>query len=361
MPPKQQRDMSFINDVSGTEAYTGARVGGISNIIDQVATHLDKCEHHVLLRQHVDYVKGSPFNFEGRIAHDERENITVHHFPLQGDRSQLEEVDYTLAGLLSHEYENFKFDTIVTHVVEPGQSLKGVDKKAHWVNCTHGSKKNADLSPMYLDLIDHMHIMSEWQITDRLDTDAPYWSFKGNLSDKIVLLGHGVDTNIFKPSNEVDNDCVWHGRISSEKQILPFSKYFEEQCPDKTLYIIGGPDHPVHVSGWKQPENVGMCGRLFGDLLAHNIAAHKNYVLPSKYETFCAALLEGISCCENVYSNYHESMDWAKDVVVFSNGHMEMCENINKRKTKDVDGYDFIEKNYSWKALAPKYYEMYNA
>ena len=39
---------------------------------------------------------------------------------------------------------------------------------------------------------------------------------------------------------------------------------------------------------------------------------------------------------------------------------MEMCENINKGRTKDVDGYEFIKENYSWDALAPKYYEMYN-
>ena len=72
MPPKIQRDISFINDVCNPELYTGARVGGISNIIDQLATHLDKYEHHVLLRQHVDYVRGTPFNFKGSIAHEKK-------------------------------------------------------------------------------------------------------------------------------------------------------------------------------------------------------------------------------------------------------------------------------------------------
>ena len=353
MPPKTQRDISFINDVSGPEEYTGARVGGISNIVDQLATHLDECEHHVLLRQHVDYVRGSAFNFKGRIAHDVRENVTVHHFPLKGNLSNLEEVDYTLAGLLSHDYEDFKFDTIVTHVVEPGQDLTTVDKKARWVNCTHGSKKNYDLSQRYLELIDHMHIMSEWQLSN---------PEKGGVKDpsKVILLGHGVDTKLFKPTDDRDSDCVWHGRISDEKQILPFSRYFEDQCSDKMLYIIGGPDHPVHVRGWKQPKNVGMCGRLFDNILADNLSAHENYVLPSRYETFCAALVEGIACCGKAYANYHDSMEWAKDVVVFSNSHMEMCENINKGTAKDVNGYEFIKENYSWDALAPKYYEMYN-
>ena len=112
MPPKVQRDISFINDVCDPELYTGARVGGISNIIDQLATHLDKYEHHILLRQHVDYVRGTAFNFNGRIAHEKRENITIHHFPLVGDTSKLEEVDYTLSGLLSQAYDDFKFDII---------------------------------------------------------------------------------------------------------------------------------------------------------------------------------------------------------------------------------------------------------
>ena len=53
-------------------------------------------------------------------------------------------------------------------------------------------------------------------------------------------------------------------------------------------------------------------------------------------------------------------MDWAKDVVVFSNSHMEMCDNINKEKSLDVDGFEFVKNNYSWEALAPKYYEMYD-
>ena len=353
MPPKVQRDISFINDVCDPELYTGARVGGISNIIDQLATHLDKYEHHILLRQHVDYVRGTAFNFNGRIAHEKRENITIHHFPLVGDTSKLEEVDYTLSGLLSQDYDDFKFDIIVTHVVEPGQDLSKVDKKARWINCTHGSNKNYDLEQRYLELIDNMHLMSEWQLSN---------PEKGGLKDKskAVIVGHGVDTNIFKPNEKADNQYVWHGRISNEKQILAFTDYFGEQCKDKELYIIGGPDHPQHMEGWQQPRNVIMHGRLFDDILALNISLHENYVLPSQYETFCAALLEGVSCCKNVYANYHESMEWAKDVVVFSENHMEMCDNINRKKTLDVDGYQFVKDNYSWEALKPKYYEMYD-
>jgi len=53
-------------------------------------------------------------------------------------------------------------------------------------------------------------------------------------------------------------------------------------------------------------------------------------------------------------------MEWAKDVVVFSESHMEMCDNINQKKTLDVDGYQFVKDNYSWEALKPKYYEMYD-
>ena len=376
MPPKKNKDFDFIKVKYGAsnkwtgKGYEGGRVGGLASVISDYGIHLEDYDTHVLLPQ-----DGQPCNFTGHIDVDKRDNVTIHYFPCEGTLSHLKKVKYTLSGILSNAYPDFQFDIVVTHVVDPHQDLSKVDKKVRWINVSHGSATNSKLSDEYLDLMDSFVLMSTQQLATAPKQALNDLAISVEGPRLIQILAHPIDTNIYKPYHKKrDDDAVWHGRISPEKQILPFSTVFNGVFPEKKLHIIGGPDHPVHLANWERPPNTQLHGRLYEKELGKELSKHNYYVLPSQYETFCVALLEALACGCDVYALNSARIEriggikWAEDVVTFSDSYDDICNQIinsnslrneltlTERQERNIQ---FVKDNYSWDVLKSQYYNIW--
>ena len=346
MPPKENGDLNYSQRANdGDGVYTGARVGGFSNVVDSMCSNLDGFEHHVLLSQGQKFEYGY---WKGRKNIEIRDNLHIHYFPNSGDISNCSDVEYTFKGLLEKSYEDFNFDIIITHVVQPDMDLKGIDKKCRWLNFTHGSPTNSNLSDVYINMIDVNLLFSEWQKTRLKD------------NSKSVVIPFPIDTTIFYPRNKnPKNDFVWHGRIAPEKRIIDFALRFEKEV-DSNLTVIGGPDN----AQWMEDiinsylERTQFVGRKFDEVLAESLAAHKNYVLMSEYETYCVALLEALAVGCSVHVIYHPSLEWAREGVCFVNDMDELFEII--KNPVAVNNFEWVVDNFSWAVLKDKYVALFN-
>lgn len=343
MPPKIEGDLShshIINNNEGT--YSGARIGGISAIVEAMNKHLPDLEHHVLLSQ------GQRFNsgrWEGRKIVEERDGLFIHYFPNMGDITDLESAQYTFKGILEDSYEDFSFDIVLTHVVNPDLLLEDIDKKVRWVNFTHGSPSNSDLSDAHMELIDVNVVFSQWLKTRLKD------------NSKSVIIPFPVDTDMFCPRDgTLQGDFVWHGRIAPEKRILPFAARFATDMMNKELTIVGGPDntHCRFAMSAIQSPNVHFKGRMFDENLASILSAHPYYVFMSEYECAPVAFVEALASGCSVYAIRHPSMEWAEDYVYFVDDMDGLFEAIQTAKPQP-NAVDWIEKNNSWNALKDAY------
>jgi len=341
MPPKENGDLNYSQRANDDEGfYTGARVGGVSNVVDSMCSNLDIFEHHVLLSQ------GQNFNYgfwTGRKKIEIRDNLHIHYFPNSGDISKCEDVEYTFKGILEKQYENFNFDVIITHVVQPNIDLNDIDKKCKWINFTHGSPTNSNLSMDYMNMIDVNLLFSDWQKTRLKD------------NSKTTVIPFPVDTSVFYPrTDNPKDDFVWHGRIAPEKRIIDFAVEFETLM-DSNLFVVGGPDNLT----WKEDienshlQKTHFLGRQFDEVLAQTLSNHQYYVLMSEYETYCVGLLEALSAGCSVYAIYHPSLEWAKEVVNFVKNMDDLF--IAIKKPIISNNFKWVEENVSWNILKSKY------
>tara|TARA_R110002012_G_scaffold134072_1_gene287319 strand:- start:14760 stop:15845 length:1086 start_codon:yes stop_codon:yes gene_type:complete len=341
MPPKENGDLNYSQRSNDDEGfYTGARVGGVSSVVDSMSSNLDIFEHHVLLSQ------GQNFNYgfwTGRKNIEIRDKLHIHYFPNSGDISKCKDVEYTFKGILEKEYEDFSFDVIITHVVQPNMDLTGIDKKCKWINFTHGSPTNSNLSDIYMDMIDVNLLFSDWQKTKLKD------------NSKTTVIPFPVDTSVFYPrTDNPQNDFVWHGRIAPEKRIIDFAVEFENSI-NSNLFVVGGPDN----INWKEDienshlQKTHFLGRQFDEVLAQTLSNHKYYVLMSEYETYCVGLLEALSAGCSVYAVYHPSLEWAKDLVCFVDTIDDLFEAIKNPTTNN--NFQWVMDNMSWSKLRTDY------
>ena len=348
MPPKSEGDMKhsqFINNEEGE--YRGARVGGISAIVDSMNKNLPEFEHHVLLSQGQRFTPGV---WEGRKCIEERDGLVIHYFPNVGDITDMKSVRYDLQGILEQQYEDFCFDIVLTHVVNPDIPLVDVEKRVRWVNITHGSLSNSNLSEYYMDLIDVNLVFSEW-LTTRLKDNS-----------KSVVLPFPVDTNLFRPQDlEPEGEFIWHGRIAPEKRILPFASRFAEEMQHSTLTIIGGPDIIPCANRMNaiRSDNVKFRGRMFDESLALMLGTHPYYVFMSEYECAPVAFVEALASGCSVYAIRHPSMEWAEDYVHFVEDMDGLFEAI-KNPHPQPCAVDWVRENNSWDALKERYVEILN-
>jgi glycosyltransferase involved in cell wall biosynthesis len=348
MPPKVDGDMSFSRTANNDEdddlenQYVGARIGGIANCVSEMARNLPEYEHHVLLSQGL--TRFTYGKWMGRKAVENRDGLQIHYFPNTGDIGSLEDVDYTFKGILEGKYDDFCFDVVVTHVVQPNMDLSNVSKKVvRWVNATHGSPTNKTLPEEYMRLIDE-----NWRF-------SPYQSGVGSL-----VVPFPIDTEIFKSyTNEPQQDFVWFGRIAPEKRILPFAERFSREMKDYNLTIIGGADHP-HMMGDIDAlgSNIDYIGRKFDENLAKIVSNHKYFVLMSEYETYCVALLEAIACGCSCYAIYHPCLEWARGRVHFVEDMDELFEAIKNPVLCRENNMEWIKQYYSWDGLREDYQHL---
>jgi len=334
-------------------------MGGIPAVVEQISTHLTDFEHHLLIPSSLpSRLFLRPTEWKGKIAVEKRDGLFIHFFPNEGEITDLEYVEYTFKGILEREYDDFNFDVVVTHIAPDDLNIVGVEKQCRWINVTHGGMLLGDFE----ELIDNHWMMSEWQKTKYED------------NTKSVVIPMPIDDGLFnqKPAGttatqfvvmdgQKDNDIVWHGRIAHEKRIIPLSHLLADTVPNKTLHIIGGPDHH-YTEEWGGEigseifgENSTLHGRLFDEDLATELRKHRYYVLPSKYETFCVALLEALACgCEPLCIR-HPALEWASPYVRFYDSLEEMAEALATLDDEPYESHsESIHNTHSWRVLEPR-------
>ena len=348
MPPKIEGDLehsSHINTNDEGDSYAGARIGGIAKVIEDFSNAFSEFESHVLLSNDIsptDVMRGI---WKGSMLTDKRDNLSIHYFPNSGLIQNRKEVNYTIQGILEKEYEDFNFDVVITHVINPHYDLSNVNKKCKLINFTHGSKTNLNLSESHMNAIDVNLLFTEYH-RDFLEDNS-----------KSVIIPLPVNTELFYPRGIKKDDFVWCGRIAPEKRIIDLAVMFEDNV-NSNLTVIGGPDNKAWVEDIKHSdlEKVSFVGRKFDESLAEELSKHKYFVLPSKYETYCLAILEALASGCSVYATHHKGMDWAKDYITFAENLEGLIELINNPTHKDYS--QSIVENFSWDVLKPKYLDL---
>ena len=344
MPPAKDGDFQsskLTNHRKGK--YIAGRIGGIPCTIEELSNYLPDFDHHLLLPSdgHMIVFGQHPIEYQGWKCTEVRNNLTIHFFPNSGLLDGYPYANYTFQGLLENQYPDFQFDIIMTHVVNPDLDLTGVDKQVRWVNVTHGSFRNAELSPIYHSLIDVNWLYTDWQRT-RLNDES-----------KVIVIPHGVNVAQFSSRPDVSESIVWHGRIDPNKQILDFSLVLAETS-DIPLTIIGGPDQEDMFLDYQQPATTHLTGRISQSALIEELCKHKYGVITSKVETFCVALLEMLAAGCEVHILDQPALEWAYPYVHRHNSLEDMAEAIGQPQEKLPEmGLDF-----DWNTLKARFNEM---
>lgn len=305
MPPVEQGDFrssKLANHRAGQ--YVGGRIGGIPCTIEALSNYLTDFDHHLLLPSdgHKIVFGQHPTEYQGWKCTEVRDNLSIHFFPNDGELDDYPYANYTFEGLLENQYPDFQFDVVMTHVVNPDLDLSEVNKGVRWVNVTHGSPRNADLSTTHHSLIDAHWLMSEWQ-RNRINDES-----------KVIVLPHPVDLSKYSSRSDPEESIVWHGRIDPNKQILDFSLVLAEHS-DIPLHIIGGPDQEDMFLDYQQPATTLLKGRLAHDDLISELCTHKYAVITSGHETFCVSLLEMLAAGCEVHILDQPALEWAYPYV----------------------------------------------
>lgn len=326
MPPTKDGDFQsskLANHRDREGQYIAGRIGGIPCTIEELSNNLTDFDHHLLLPSdgHMIVFGQHPIKYQGWKCTEIRNNLTIHFFPNSGVLDGYPYANYTFQGLLENQYPDFQFDVIVTHVVNPDLDLSGVNKKVRWVNITHGSFRNAELSSHYHSLIDAHWLMSEWQRT-RINDES-----------KVIVVSHGIDVAKFSSRPDPLEAIIWHGRIDPNKQILDFSLVLAETS-DIPLTIIGGPDQEDMFLDYQQPATISMKGRITEEALIEELRNHKYGVITSKVETFCVSLLEMLAAGCEVHVLDQPALEWAYPYVHRHSSLEEMAQAIGQPQEK---------------------------
>jgi len=344
MPPVEQGDFRASKLANHREGqYVGGRIGGIPCTIEAVSNYLTDFDHHLLLPSdgHKIVFGQHPTEYQGWKCTEVRNNLTIHFFPNTGELDDYPYANYTFEGLLEQQYSEFKFDIIITHVVNPDLDLSEVNKKVRWINVTHGSPRNAKLSTTYNSLIDAQWLMSEWQ-RNRINDDS-----------KVIVLPHPVDKSKYSSRSDISESIVWHGRIDPNKQILDFSLILAETS-DIPLHIIGGPDQEDMFLDYQQPPTTFMKGRLSHDDLIDELCKHQYAVITSRQETFCVSLLEMLAAGCEVHILDQPALSWAYPYVHRHNSLEEIAQAIGQPQPQ----LSLIDSDFDWNALKSAFNEM---
>jgi len=344
MPPTEQGDFQSSKLANHREGqYVGGRIGGIPCTIEALSTYLTDFEHHLLLPSdgHMIVFGQHPTEYQGWKCTEVRNNLTIHFFPNCGELDGYPYANYTFEGLLERKYPDFEFDIIMTHVVNPDLDLSEVNKKVRWINATHGSPKNAELSATYHSLIDAHWLYTDWQ-RNRINDES-----------KVVVIPHPIDRLKYSSRSDLSESIVWHGRIDPNKQILDFSLILAKH-KDIPLHIIGGPDQEDMFLDYQQPATTFMKGRLTQTALIEELCQHKYGVITSEQETFCVSLLQMLAAGCEVHILDQPALEWAYPYVYRHNSLEEIALAIGQpQKPVSKLGTDF-----DWDTLRSAFTEM---
>jgi len=199
--------------------------------------------------------------------------------------------------------------------------------------------------------------------------------------DKIRIIPNAVDTDLFKPSRErEENSLIWVGRMVPEKGLTYLIKALtvivkEYSLKDISLKLIGdGPQLSFllkMVRKFNLNKHVRFLGSRSRKEVANMLARSSLFVFPSLREGMPLSVLEAMSCglpvigsrvigLENlVVNNYNGLLVPPKDPRSLADAIVLLIVDGNLRRKMAKNARDYIMKEHSYDKILPKLQHMY--
>lgn len=199
--------------------------------------------------------------------------------------------------------------------------------------------------------------------------------------DKLVLVPNAVDTNLFSPTNEVEDDfIVWVGRFVPEKglnYLIKAAKLVSKEKNRVKFLLIGyGPSRPAIIEMSKKSGLFGKFVEFAGPQKRESIAKFLRkatvFVFPSVREGMPLALLEAMSCGlpvivadfpgvnEVVTNEVNGLIVPSRDPLALSKAILYILENRDVQKRLGENARQTILQKHSWEKVTNKLDKVYN-
>jgi len=192
--------------------------------------------------------------------------------------------------------------------------------------------------------------------------------------DKIEIIPSGVDTNIFLPSKDKNNEVVFLGTYDKNKlnYYLPIIPELAKKYPkwNFVFYGAGSWDKQINLIT-KKFKNVYNRGFVPKEKVPEILKKGKIFVLPSINEVFglsaCEASSCGLPCIVNKTGGLQEIVEDGKTGFIFDNNSEELkkkiellIENERLRNSMSKKARERMIKYFDWKDIAKKTEKAYD-
>ena len=188
-----------------------------------------------------------------------------------------------------------------------------------------------------------------------------------------IVVGNGVNENIFHPSKEKKDDYILYvGRLDYRKGILDLIE--ASNSMNNKIVIVGeGPLRPYIEKFIKKNsiKNIELLGHISGENLVNLYQNASMFVFPSHYEGLPTVVLEAMSCgLPVVVSNIPAHMDLIKNhengIFTQRGSPGDIAEKINILNSNDSlraklgnNARKTIEKKFTWDKICSNFEEIY--
>jgi len=194
-----------------------------------------------------------------------------------------------------------------------------------------------------------------------------YFLERGFSEDNLNLVRNGVDTNLFKPANNVNKDdditdFVYVGRLSYDKGVHLLLDAFQEyhrENPQTRLTVIGGGMLKGQVDTCTDDGSVCRLGAIAHDRIPEVLQKMDAFVIPQNIGGLGLSVMEAMSCGLPVITTAigetvrllgkDEGVLVKPDSVsAVIDGMRLLAEDKKKRKAMGIRCRKKIEQDYSW-------------
>jgi len=202
-----------------------------------------------------------------------------------------------------------------------------------------------------------------------------------NVQKKIVKIPIGVDTMLFKPVEQLEdnNIILFLAYIVKRKgldYLLKAVEIIKRRIPDVKLLIAGdGPDKDYYMKMTNDlhlNETVQFLGNIPHYQTPEIFSRAQIYVLPSLCEPFGMSIIEAMAtglpvivtnaggAPEVVGEHNKNFIVPPRDAQTLADKIIELLLDIDKCKTIGKDNREFAVRNYDWRLIAGNYFKLYN-
>ncbi len=208
------------------------------------------------------------------------------------------------------------------------------------------------------------------------------------LSKKVIVTGHGVDTELFKPKpSDPRSDLVSRfdlggvkilsvGRISPIKNyetLIKAAKILKDQNIEFSVTIIGEPaleedrryenKLKLQVADYKLQSHFNFVGKVSHKNLPSYYQSHDVFVHLSRTGSLDKTLLEAMSCGMNILSSSDAARSFLPAELLFDeNNAVELADKIKKISEKEIGGQlrQYVTENHNLDKLIDKMARVIN-